>query len=219
MNTVIEFPEWRRANPRRTLRESDTPAQVVCDFGDSMVLATARRKKFHEIMGKIDLFGSHTPAIANQESLTTLFIYAMTEELKTRKYLLHYDALQAICYIANLVTRYIVQDPEGWFMAPSITDIPTEDLSRGDAALIQYVFWERQTPHSWWIDTLQVDMIAYYAEYAETISNLPGREWDDSEMMYDELFRILPLVLDTVKTYTFPFRMMHDFGIPHASND
>ena len=216
-NNVIPFPDYRRMNPRRVIRESETPAPVVYDFTPTYVAADKRRR-FHEIMNQVDIFGSSEIArIETRKDVYTLLLYAMTEKLKRLRYPLNMHALDALIFIARTVSKRLIKKSPKSFRTPEYVFHESGEKRQDEEVIAAYVF----SPTDVEKDELEWLKTAAKNLYLSMLTVNAEKDWaaiEDEEKMYEYLASVFPLVIDTVKDYMMPFREHPHSGIDHSAN-
>lgn len=216
-NNVIAFPDYRRMNPRRVIRESATPAQVVYDFTPTYV-AAEKRRRFHEIMNQVDIFGSSKMArIETREDIYVLLLYALSEELKRLRYTLDFHSLNALIFIAMTVSKRLIEKSPKSFRAPEYVFYEWGDKRQDEEVIAAYVFSPTDVEKNdlEWLKTAAKNL---YLSISTVITEKGWDATEDAEKMYEHLASVFPLVIDTVKIYMIPFRELPHSGIDHSAN-
>ncbi len=216
-NNVIPFPVSRQVDDRREIVQSATPAQVVYDFTPTYV-ANDKRRRFHEIMNQVDLFGSSEIArIETRKDVYTLLLYAMTEKLKRLRYPLNMHALDALIFIARTVSKRLIKMSPKSFRTPEYVFHEWGEKRQDEEVIAAYVF----SPIDVEKDELEWLKTAAKNLYLSMLTVIAEKGWDATEdaiKMYEHLASVFPLVIDTVKDYMMPFREHPHSGIDHSAN-
>ena len=217
MNNVIPFPENRRVNPNREVREGEYPAPVVFDF-EYIHAATERRKKFHRIMNQVDIYAAQESSrIKTREDIYRLLFTRVVEELKDQRYHLNMDVINAISRILTIVIDPLIEGEPSEFSTPNLGEALKKASNPWEEAMFQYIF-SGDITSSPELDQLKERMREYYFDRADAIWKQYGRSEEDAEMMNEHMWHILPLIVWLLKLYMMPFRARPDYGIDHSAN-
>jgi hypothetical protein len=119
----VIYPDFPEKKVGDLVPVANKPAQVVFDIR-TMIEANLRRSKFHVIMKHLDEFASNEKReFRTKDDIHNRLLIEMRGELAKHGYILNYDALNALIYIASIVVGRLEKIEKYTFRAPKFSEI------------------------------------------------------------------------------------------------
>lgn len=218
MDSTIPFPDYRRVNPRREIRESSTPAPVVFDFG-AIHEQNTRRHRFHEIMSHIDVYSAEeSRQVESRQDIFRLLLHAMVEVLKEMRYELDLDGFNALSYIAMTVMRALIETEPHTFITPRGEELSFEGKTPAEEVILAYAFAWVPSGHPS-LEGLKHSGSYLFASLVGMPASVETLSLVDTKWMYGAMAEIFPLVIDRVKMYMGFFPPKTDASALESANE